>query len=177
MKTICKIFDMLYNCLVKQGSTTKKLLSENKILTINNLQKGRKEMKKFYILIAIGTLAFLASCNQQKSDVTTVTPLDQVGASKDVAPEQPVSQEIPSEPSAAATTTTAPATEQIQQALKNAGLYNGPVDGVLGKKSKAAIMAFQEKNGLTADGKVGKKTWAKLEPYLSTPAAATPAGQ
>ncbi|MBF0522948.1 MAG: peptidoglycan-binding protein [Candidatus Omnitrophica bacterium] len=75
-----------------------------------------------------------------------------------------------------ASTSQAPTKEQIQQALKNAGVYQGTVDGVLGPKTKKAIKAFQQQNGLNADGRVGKKTWAKLAPYLnSTPAATTAA--
>ena len=67
-------------------------------------------------------------------------------------------------------------TQQIQTALKNAGLYAGKIDGKLGPASKRAIIAFQQNNGLKADGKVGPKTWAALEPYLSgTPAANTTA--
>jgi peptidoglycan hydrolase-like protein with peptidoglycan-binding domain len=71
-----------------------------------------------------------------------------------------------------------PTNQEIQQALKNAGLYEGAIDGSLGKKSKSAIKAFQEQNGLTADGKVGKKTWAKLGVYLnSTSMSTTPVEQ
>lgn len=143
-------------------------------------------MKKFYVLLAIGTLTVLASCNQQKSDTTTVLPLDQMSTGKEVTISLnqqtpvvtsetavvPVEQVVSQEMSAAMAdvAATLPTNEQIQQALKNAGFYEGSVDGVLGKKSKAAIIAFQEQNGLTADGKVGKKTWAKLLPYLSAPA-------
>ena len=61
----------------------------------------------------------------------------------------------------------APTNTEIQQALQNAGLYQGAVDGNIGSKSKAAISAFQTQNGLTADGKVGPKTWAKLKNYLN----------
>ena len=147
-------------------------------------------MKKFYVLIAIGTLAFFAGCNQQKNDVATVSPLDQVSSNKEVmislneqgsTAANPVdntvassatTQEIPSEGLAATTTT--PTNQQIQQALKNTGLYQGSIDATLGKKSKKAIKEFQEQNGLTADGKVGKKTWAKLEPYLNAPSVSTP---
>ena len=50
----------------------------------------------------------------------------------------------------------------VQSALTRAGLDPGPVDGKLGKKTRSAIKAFQRKNGLTADGVVGKKTWAAL---------------
>ena len=57
--------------------------------------------------------------------------------------------------------------ENIQIALKNAGLYTGSIDGKIGPKTKKAIEAFQKQNGLTADGKVGPKTWDKLKSYLN----------
>ena len=60
-----------------------------------------------------------------------------------------------------------PTPQQIQQALKNAGLYNGKVDGDIGPRTKKAIEAFQSKNGLKADGKVGPKTWKALSAYLN----------
>ena len=57
--------------------------------------------------------------------------------------------------------------QEIQTALKNAGLYNGKIDGKLGPASKKAIEEFQTQNGLKADGKVGPKTWAALSANLS----------
>lgn len=57
--------------------------------------------------------------------------------------------------------------QKIQAALKNAGFYNGAIDGKIGPASRGAIEAFQKQNGLTVDGKVGPKTWAALEPYLT----------
>ena len=59
-------------------------------------------------------------------------------------------------------------TKDVQQALKNAGLYEGAVDGNLGPKTKKAIREFQEKNGLKADGKVGPRTWKKLSAHLDS---------
>lgn len=50
----------------------------------------------------------------------------------------------------------------IQQKLKNWGYYDGPVDGVFGSKTTAAVKLFQRKNGLTADGVVGKATLRAL---------------
>ena len=64
-----------------------------------------------------------------------------------------------------------PTVEQIQQALKNLSLYQGNIDGKLGPKTKQAIKDFQTQNSLTADGKVGPRTWAKLAPYLNTVSA------
>jgi peptidoglycan hydrolase-like protein with peptidoglycan-binding domain len=60
-----------------------------------------------------------------------------------------------------------PTPTEIQQALKNAGIYDGKVDGNIGPKTKKAIEAFQSQNGLKADGKVGRKTWKALSVYLN----------
>jgi len=54
----------------------------------------------------------------------------------------------------------------IQRALKNAGYYTGPIDGKLGPKSRKAIKEFQSDNGLKVDGVAGKKTKAALGTYL-----------
>lgn len=50
----------------------------------------------------------------------------------------------------------------VQTKLKRWGYYKGSVDGIYGKETKAAVIYFQKKNGLTADGIVGKKTLAAL---------------
>lgn len=55
----------------------------------------------------------------------------------------------------------------IQAALKNAGYYQGNVDGKIGTASKDALKSFQKDNGLEADGVCGRRTWDKLKPYLS----------
>ncbi|MFH0764410.1 MAG: peptidoglycan-binding domain-containing protein [Candidatus Omnitrophota bacterium] len=61
--------------------------------------------------------------------------------------------------------------KEIQACLKNAGFYKGEIDGVKGKGTKRAIKEFQSANGLTADGKVGPKTWELLSKYTSGAAA------
>ena len=65
---------------------------------------------------------------------------------------------------------TKPDTQSIQTALKNAGFYTGKIDGNLGPQTKRAIRNFQAKNSLSIDGKVGPKTWEKLQPYLNSTA-------
>lgn len=57
--------------------------------------------------------------------------------------------------------------KEIQTCLKNAGFYDGSIDGVKGRKTRKAIKDFQKANGLTADGIVGNKTWEALGKYLS----------
>ncbi|MBQ2661328.1 MAG: spore cortex-lytic enzyme [Clostridia bacterium] len=50
----------------------------------------------------------------------------------------------------------------IQTKLKRWGYYNGTVDGIFGTKTKQAVISFQRKNGLTADGIVGSATLRAL---------------
>ena len=50
----------------------------------------------------------------------------------------------------------------IQQRLKEWGDYTGKVDGVFGRGTYNAEVRFQRRSGLTADGRVGRKTAAAL---------------
>ena len=49
-----------------------------------------------------------------------------------------------------------------QQALKDKGHDPGPVDGVMGPKTQAALKDFQSKEGLKASGQLDTETMAKL---------------
>ena len=65
----------------------------------------------------------------------------------------------------------------LQEKLNAKGFNAGSVDGIFGKNTQAAVMAFQKANGLAADGIVGKLTWAKLyDTTAALPAASTAAG-
>lgn len=50
----------------------------------------------------------------------------------------------------------------IQDKLKRWGYYSGEVDGIFGSGTRKAVVAFQKKNGLTADGIVGPNTLRAL---------------
>ncbi len=63
---------------------------------------------------------------------------------------------------------------EIQLALQAAGFDPGSTDGRLGPRTRTAVREFQQANGLHPDGKVGPRTWSKLEPYLKK--SATGAG-
>ena len=52
--------------------------------------------------------------------------------------------------------------KQIQQQLKDLGLYLGQIDGELGQKTKKAVMKFQENNGLSKDGIINEETLVAL---------------
>jgi peptidoglycan hydrolase-like protein with peptidoglycan-binding domain len=50
----------------------------------------------------------------------------------------------------------------LQIALRQNGLYRGPVDGVRGPKTLRAVRSFQQKHGLAVDGIAGPRTRAAL---------------
>ena len=55
----------------------------------------------------------------------------------------------------------------VQQKLISWGYLKGSADGIFGAKTKAAVVAFQKKNGLTADGIIGTRTAQALGISLS----------
>ncbi len=70
--------------------------------------------------------------------------------------------------------------KSVQKKLKSLGYLDG-ADGYYGSGTEAAVRAFQKNNGLSVDGKVGRKTMAKLlsdDAVKASPGqpAATPGG-
>ena len=139
------------------------------------------------VLVVVFALTTFIGCNKKKkedaSDLNGVTTENVVSVTDTSAQNADATNSVPvvventasvaadvSEPAmapASADVTGKPTNKQIQQALKNAGLYDGKVDGTIGPKTKKAIEAFQSQNGLKADGKVGRKTWKALSVYLN----------
>ena len=58
------------------------------------------------------------------------------------------------------------AVRRLQQDLSTLGYYNGAISGHFGSKTEAAVMSFQRKNGLSADGIAGSNTLAKIATAL-----------
>jgi len=56
----------------------------------------------------------------------------------------------------------------LQRTLKELNYYTGEIDGKLGDATVKAVVAFQKAASLTADGKVGSLTWAKLQASTGT---------
>ena len=54
------------------------------------------------------------------------------------------------------------AVRSLQKRLKELGYLSGTVDGSFGIATEAAVIAFQQRNGLTADGKAGTATLNRL---------------
>ena len=52
--------------------------------------------------------------------------------------------------------------KQLQLRLRDLGYLTGEADGIFGHDTRRAVMAFQRRNGLDADGQAGPKTQALL---------------
>ena len=55
--------------------------------------------------------------------------------------------------------------EQLQQALRDGGLYTGPIDGVFDDELKASLQTCQQQNQLEDDGVAGPRTQNSLGLY------------
>lgn len=152
-------------------------------------------MRRIFVISVVLGLAFCAGCGKSdkkqisvsEEGILNVTETDSLLApSRDESLELtvadnrlsvPVTVEVPApvveKVAAAEIPQDKPDNKGIQQALKDLGFYQGQIDGDLGPKSKAAIRAFQSKNGLTEDGKVGPKTWAVLREALQAGTSAS----
>jgi N-acetylmuramoyl-L-alanine amidase len=63
----------------------------------------------------------------------------------------------------------------VQRKLKQWGYYSGAIDGVFGQGTYTAVVSFQKKNGLKADGVVGASTAAAMGIQLGVTAVKTAA--
>jgi peptidoglycan hydrolase-like protein with peptidoglycan-binding domain len=123
-----------------------------------------------FVLLVVLTGCLKKVANENLSEEPTVTEEAATGAAADVAqePQAIEARSVSVEPAVTQLATfEKPSIQDIQQALKNANLYEGKIDGILGPNTRKAIEVFQSQNSLKADGKVGPKTWEKLQLYLN----------
>ena len=62
---------------------------------------------------------------------------------------------------------------KVQRKLRQWGYYDGAVDGMFGQETYDAVVRFQRKNGLTADGVIGSATAEAMGLSVGTAAAVT----
>lgn len=139
---------------------------------------NRRALDYGLLILVIFVFCFAsASCKKKEAEspfkselpdnaALTITSSDQVPEL--IVLEQGTQKSEVAAPTEAESTGSLPTPQQIQTALKNAGYYEGAIDGEIGSKSKKAILDFQKDNGLETDGKVGPKTWSKLKEHLSS---------
>ena len=141
---------------------------------------NRRILIIFFLALTILPLAFFGCKSKmaEQSEMTgTMTPAEEMQAAqiqgtetaKEVAVETipPTAAPQLAEKQAPVPQDMQSRNKDIQKALKNAGFYACPIDGKIGPKTKKAIQEFQSAKGLKADGKIGMKTWAELEKYLT----------
>ena len=66
--------------------------------------------------------------------------------------------------------------ERAQQALKQMGHDPGPIDGVMGAQTAAALRAYQKTQGLRVTGQLDAATTAKLGEPAQAPASSPQTG-
>ncbi len=101
-----------------------------------------------------------------KNDAVTksvpAAPVPAVEAAAALAVSSPASSEVPPYPGATLRQgSRGAAVKTMQQRLVDLG-YALAVDGNYGPGTRAAVIAFQSKNGLSSDGSCGPATWAAL---------------
>lgn len=69
--------------------------------------------------------------------------------------------------------------KKLQEILNGGGYNAGPIDGIFGAQTLAAVKAFQMSKNIPADGIVGPITWNALIPQtpVMPPPAPVPAGR
>lgn len=55
---------------------------------------------------------------------------------------------------------------ELQAVLAKIGYYGGAIDGLFGRQTRQAVMAFQRNFGLLPDGVAGTQTFRSMERYF-----------
>ena len=127
-----------------------------------------------YILLAALLIALLImtikviplNAEVQRVRATTPTPLPAFGNVMQVTPDP----SAPTPEPVMRSGSMGEGVSKLQQRLKELGYYTGTVDGQFGPGTRTAVTAFQQHNGLTADGIVGPATTEILYSDQARPA-------
>jgi len=144
------------------------------------------------LLVGLVGVAGVVAAVLLRGDDSPTTPVTQPVAAPTTTQTTPSTSTEPTTPTTSTPTTTQPETgpatgftlpegtklqrdaesdpalvRQLQQALTAAGYEPGPADGTYGEQTEAAVVAFQQANGLSVDGRVGPETAAALNSALA----------
>jgi peptidoglycan hydrolase-like protein with peptidoglycan-binding domain len=61
--------------------------------------------------------------------------------------------------------------QQVQEALHTQNLYNGPIDGIIGPRTRSALLAYQHLEGLAPTGTSDTATIASLAAAARIPSS------
>ena len=104
-------------------------------------------------------------------------PSGQMQSGAGSTPQQPAtpaaSAASPSAAAAAMPSNANPQVREAQQRLQAAGLYNGPVDGVMDPDTRAALARYQQQNGLQRTSSLDEPTLARLMSSQTTGSGST----
>ena len=120
---------------------------------------GKKQETEELQPITMESLSTVGSTTQAAPDIKAQAPEAKISTTSVVTPAKealPLPPQGPYKPTGI----------EIQTALKNAGYFQGSVDGKMGRKTRLAVKEFQKANNLHPDGRVGKNTWEVLKGYL-----------
>lgn len=136
--------------------------------TINGLTENRRLDSTFVkpgrcgrSTLVAAAVFFLSACSQLPSTVSPVEP----------SPSATSPSKAPHSAQAAD-----PEVRTAQEALAELGYYRGPIDGVDGPKTHAAIANYQADEGILSDGKVTRELVARLTEAQRTTVAEHSAG-
>ncbi len=119
-------------------------------------------MKRTIIaLIATAALATPAGAQQQDPNQNT-SQNQSTGQDQNAGRDAPDPSMADKGAQSRSITLTRAQTRMLQQSLNSGGLNAGPVDGIMGAKTRDALQKYQSQNGLNASGQVDRQTLAAL---------------
>jgi peptidoglycan hydrolase-like protein with peptidoglycan-binding domain len=138
---------------------------------MDQVRSPRSRIRRLSIVAAVLALVATA-CGGSDDATTTTTTAAEAVVTTPPATSAPVTVTAP----APTTTSTPPGSDLpatattlvVQGDLTFLGFYTGPIDGIAGDETQAAITAFQKDAGIEADGQYGPETDAAMAATLES---------
>jgi hypothetical protein len=111
------------------------------------------------ILAAVGLTHNHATTSTSAASASTSAPAASTASSAPASPAQPTAPTSPA-------VTPSASVMKLQQQLGQLNYYEGPVDGIMGPQTAAAVKDLQRQAGLPQTGTMNAATQAALDHYL-----------